>query len=88
MKKRSDILLKDIGSEGKHDFGNQIAELVHAHFDRKLPNIKGKPQLGREWTVLAAVVVENVLDISDKETDVSLIRNGVFTVSGSPVKAG
>ena len=61
MNKRSDYLLK------KPVFGNEIGRFVHAYFDRKLPNNKGKPRFGSEWTILAAVVVEkeleNTLDI-------------------------
>ena len=72
MNKRSDILLNDVDTQVKHDFGNQIAKLVHSYFGCKLPNRKGKPQLGHEWTVLAAVVVEKGMENSgDKKVDVS-----------------
>ena len=73
INKPSDILLKDIDTKKKHDFGNQIAKLVHDYFDSKLPNKKGKPQLGHEWTVLAAIVVEKVFDNQNEmKNEVSL----------------
>ena len=38
-------------------FGNNIADLCHEHFTT-LPKT-GKPVLGKEWTVLAAVLLQN-----------------------------
>ena len=48
-------------------FGNFIANLVHNFFENKLPNKKGKPQLGREWTVISAVVIENIANSTHNE---------------------
>ena len=59
MYKRSDRVLNQDTNIEIQKFGNHIAKLVHSCFDSELPNKKGKPQLGREWTVIAAVVIEN-----------------------------
>ena len=48
-------------------FGNFTANLVHNFFENKLPNKKGKPQLGREWTVISAVVIENITNNTHNE---------------------
>ena len=48
-------------------FGNFTANLVHNFFENKLPNKKGKPQLGREWTVISAVVIENITNSTHNE---------------------
>ncbi|XP_050397823.1 tRNA-specific adenosine deaminase 1 isoform X2 [Patella vulgata] len=42
------------GLDGR-EFANEIAELSYKHYDA-LPK-KGKPQLGKEWTLLSAVIM-------------------------------
>jgi tRNA-specific adenosine deaminase 1 len=42
-------------------FADKIADLCHQYFENIIP-AKGKPQLGKEWTVLSAFVKENSLN--------------------------
>ena len=74
MYKPSEIILRKNDSAEIQEFGNYIAKLVHDCFDNKLPNKKGKPQHGREWTVLAGVVAEEKLeDPSHTNTEVGFL---------------
>jgi len=41
----------------RQEFADKVALLCYKHFE-KLPK-KGKPQLDREWTILAAILVHN-----------------------------
>ena len=45
---------------GQRAFGSVIAGLVHEAFEKKLPNRKGCPQDGAEWTVLSGIVMEDL----------------------------
>ena len=67
----SDVLLGNPDIKERQHFGDQIAQFVHDYFSRKLPNNKGKPQLGHEWTVLAAIVIEKPSD--KKHTDAAKV---------------
>ena len=67
----SDVLLGNPDIKERQHFGDQIAQFVHDYFSRKLPNHKGKPQLGHEWTVLAAIVIEKPSD--KKHTDAAKV---------------
>ena len=58
MYKSSSQIFKENTKEVQ-DFGSYIANLVHNFFENQLPNKKGKPQAGQEWTVISAVVIEN-----------------------------
>ena len=40
------------------EFGNRIGQLCHEYFEKFVPN-KGKPQAGKEWTVLSAIIQES-----------------------------
>ena len=42
-------------------FGDYIGKLVHELFENQLPNKKGKPQSGREWTIISAVIMESII---------------------------
>ena len=42
-------------------FGDYIGKLVHEFFENQLPNKKGKPQSGREWTIISAVIMESII---------------------------
>ena len=42
-------------------FGDYIGNLVHEFFENQLPNKKGKPQSGREWTIISAVIMESII---------------------------
>ena len=42
-------------------FGDKIAELCHNYFEKTISS-KGKPHLGKEWTVLSAIVQEDDSD--------------------------
>ena len=42
-------------------FADKIADLCHKYFENVIP-AKGKPQLGKEWTVLSAIVKDNSLN--------------------------
>ena len=74
MYKCSDALLKNPDSKEGQPFGDQIAQFVHDYFARALPNKKGKPQIGREWTVLAAIVIEKQID-GKKDTDATKVAS-------------
>ena len=65
MYKSSNQILGDKMEE--QEFGNFIANLVHKFFENELPNKKGKPQLGREWTVISAVIIENIANSTHNE---------------------
>ena len=58
MYKSSTQILKE-NKEEVQDFGNYIASLAHNFFENQLPNNKGKPQAGKEWTVISAVIIES-----------------------------
>lgn len=40
------------------NFGDKIADLCHKYFE-KSNFVKGKPQSGKEWTVLTCIVKED-----------------------------
>ena len=58
MYKQFQSILNENDTEEKQQFGNYIAKLVHDCFDNDLPNKKGKPKIGNEWTVLSGIVQE------------------------------
>ena len=58
MHKQFQAILNENDTEEKQQFGNYIAKLVHDCFDNELPNKKGKPKMGNEWTVLSGIVQE------------------------------
>ena len=58
MHKQFQAILNENDTEEKQQFGNYIAKLVHDCFDNDLPNKKGKPKMGNEWTVLSGIVQE------------------------------
>ena len=59
-------------------FADVIADLCHKYFEDVIP-AKGKPQLGKEWTVLSAIVKENSLNLVAGEDD-NVLLNSVFEV--------
>ena len=74
MYKTSESVLHQDNFKEMQKFGNHIAQLVHCCFDKKLPSKKGKPQLGREWTVIAAVIIEKYSDQANYiEGEVSIV---------------
>ena len=58
-------------------FADVIADLCHKYFEDVIPS-KGKPQLGKEWTVLSAIVKENSLNSLACDDD--NVLNSVFEV--------
>ena len=72
----ADVRVENSDTKERQRFGDQIAQFVHDYFSRKLPNNKGKPQLGREWTVLSAIVIEKPSD--KKHTEVAKVKLGIY----------
>ena len=52
------------------DIANRIAKCAIDHYDNNIPSNGGKPQIGREWTVYAAIVACKNSSISINNDDV------------------
>ena len=65
--------------ENEKLFADKIANFCHEYFKNVIP-AKGKPQLGKEWTVLSAVVKEDSLKPVDCDND-NLLNSVVEVVS-------
>ena len=51
------------------DIANRIAKCAIDHYDNNIPSNGGKPQIGREWTVYAAIVACKNSSISINNDD-------------------
>jgi len=55
------------------DIANRIAKCAIDHYDNNIPSNGGKPQIGREWTVYAAIVACKNSSINDDVDDMWVV---------------
>ena len=66
-------------------FGDYIGKLVHEFFENQLPNNKGKPQSGREWTIISAVIMESIIK---QQSTAKVLYGGCSVIKKRGPKSG